>query len=318
MNMNEELEALAQRASEVYEAEERHARARQAAQAAEEEAERREWERQAQERFEQARRLLQERFGLPSALCAWIEFNPRDPVRLQLRLPEPFGCAHCSVELHPRGDHLAAQDWYVSCACERVTASVCNRARWIESERLRDLLLYQLEASRRMHTWWQEMETEEAAASAELRRRQEELEASACPRSRETITLYQVHYLRGAVMEAGEVHWLEETGWSRSDQPDAEGYLTLEPTADCAERRILKLDPELHRPVFQKRVFSLTAPNDLPWELTAWQEEQISGFRWQQAHGRSWLVRDPAGSISISFRVPLPWVLSIPSNPSSG
>jgi hypothetical protein len=146
-------------------------------------------------------------------------------------------------------------------------------------------------------------------AAREAERRQGELEASAWPGSRETtITLYQVRYVRGVVVEEGELHWSEETGWSRTDHPDAEGYLTLEPTTEDAERRLLKLDPALHRPVLEKRVFSLTT---LPWELTAWQEEQIRGFRRQQAHGRSWLVRDPEGSVPFSFRAPLPWVRAL-------
>ncbi|MBX5451111.1 MAG: hypothetical protein IRZ24_13665 [Thermogemmatispora sp.] len=311
MNMNEELEALAQRASEVYEAEQRSFRARQAAQAAEEEAERRQAERQAQERFEQALTLL-ECSGLPSVTRPWMRRLPTypDSLTIQLRLPEPFGCSQCDWKIT-----LRDEGWYGIAGCERINAAAA-RSGWLPPESFVRWLLFGLEASRREHVRWQALKAEDEVARAELAERQAEVLARACPWPKEaTVTLYQVHYVRGMVAtEEGELRWLEETGWSRSDQPDAEGYLTLEPTADGAERRILKLDPELHRPVFQKRVFSLTTPNDLPWELTAWQEEQISGFRWQQAHGRSWLVRDPAGSISISFRVPLPWVF----NPTTG
>ncbi|RAQ97498.1 hypothetical protein [Thermogemmatispora tikiterensis] len=310
----EEREALAQRARAVYEEEEeRQRQARQAAQAAEE-AERRQAERQAQERFGQALTVLEERLGLPAELCAWMHRHPGQPggLCLQLYPPEPFGCAHCTWTLHPAaaaGD-LAAQNWYVSCACERVPFS-CNRAGWIEPERLRDLLLFRLEVSRRMHARWQELETEDQAARAELAERQAEVLARVCPWPKETpLTLYRVHYVRGAVLtEGGDCCWLTETGWSRSDQPDAEGYLRLEPTAGCPERRLLKLDPQLHRPMFEKLV--LSSREQLPLELTETQEEQISGFQWQHYGDRDLLVRDPAGSVLSFFQVPLPWVRAL-------
>ncbi len=309
--MIEEQEALAQRARAVFEEEEeRLSRARQAKRAAEKEA-----YRQAQWRFEQALLLLQERGGLPPEICSYISFDPQAPERLKLTLPEPFGCAHCSWTLHPRDDDLAAQQWYVSCSCKRMPANVvCNRAAWIGLESLGDLLLYQLEFSRRIHHEWQQKETEEAAARAELQRRQAEVVARACPwPPGTTVTVYQVHYVRGMARdEEGKLHWKEESGWSSLPKADAEGYLTLEPSMYHPERKLLKLDPELHRPVFQKHVFLL---NELPLELTCWREEQISGFRQKESQGRTWLIRDPDGSVCFSFRVPLPWVKALAHHP---
>nr|BBH95164.1 hypothetical protein KTA_33630 [Thermogemmatispora argillosa] len=294
------MQYLAERARAVYEEEtERQRRARQAARAAEE-AERHQAEQQAQKRCEQLLGLLHERYGLPEALCAWMRRKPGSFLCLQVQIPEPFGCADCDWELSPSQEREA---WYVQARCKRLGLDITGR---LQPESLSRWLLFRLEASRRMHERWQELVAEEQAARAELAQREAELEARACawPEG-QTLTLYQVHYVRGvAATEDGE-HWLEASGWCRADQPDADGYLRLEPTADGPER-LLKLDPNLHRPLFERHEF--TSPAELPWELTELCQEQIRGFRWQQAHGRSWLVRDPAESVSFSFRVPLPWV----------